>query len=78
MQEDWQYTAHSVLSAKDGLNLVMPGVNQEEDICGVVCEESSGSCWKDSSSTFPFLSNFEGLTRAVPDLIQTLSDLAEL
>ena len=39
---------------------------------------SSGSYWKDSSLTFPFLSNFDGLTCAVLDLIQTLSDLVEL
>ena len=39
---------------------------------------SSRSCWKNSPSTFPFLSNFDGLIRVVPDLIQTPSDPAEL
>ena len=40
--------------------------------------DSSGSYWKDSSLTFPFLSNFDGLTHVVPGLILTLTDLVEL
>ena len=49
------------------------GVYLEEDIWRIVCVESSGSCWKDSSLTFSFLSNFNGLTHVAPDSIQTLT-----